>query len=73
MGPFTAVYEQHERWWIGYVEEIPGANSQGASLDEVRENLEEATRLIIEANRELARRGAEGKTVPGENVAVDLA
>lgn len=73
MGPFTAVYEQHGEWWIGYVEEIPGANSQGKTLDEVRQNLEEATRLIIEANRELARRESAGRTVVREPLAVVLA
>ena len=40
---------------MGYVEELPGANTQGATLDEARENLKEAVELIIEANRELAQ------------------
>lgn len=52
---FTAVYEQHGAWWIGYVEELPGANTQGATLEEAREYLKEAVQLIIEANRELAK------------------
>jgi predicted RNase H-like HicB family nuclease len=43
---FTAVYEQDGAWWIGYVEELPGANTQGATLDEVRQNLKEAVELI---------------------------
>lgn len=72
MGPFTAVYEQAGDWWIGSVEELPGANGQGRTLDEVRENLGEAVRLIIEANRELARREAEGKRVVRETLAVAL-
>ena len=50
---FTAVFEQDEDWWIGYVEESPGANTQGATLKEARENLKEAVALILEANREL--------------------
>jgi len=53
---FTAVFEQQGEWWIGYVEELPGANTQGRTLEEARENLREAVQLIIEANRELARR-----------------
>ncbi len=53
---FTAVFEQVDKWWIGYVEELPGANTQGRTLEEARENLKEAVQLIIEANRELARR-----------------
>ena len=35
---FTAVFEQDGPWWMGYVEELPGANAQGATLDEAREN-----------------------------------
>ena len=52
---FTAVFEQDGDWWVGYVEELPGANTQGATLDEARENLREAVGLIIEANREIGR------------------
>ncbi|HEV7126761.1 MAG TPA: type II toxin-antitoxin system HicB family antitoxin [Ktedonobacterales bacterium] len=50
---FTAVFEQDDGWWIGYVEELPGANTQGATLDEARANLKEAVELVIEANRDL--------------------
>ena len=56
---FTAVFQQDSDWWVGYVEVLPGANTQGATLDEARENLKEAAALIIEANRELAQRGAD--------------
>jgi predicted RNase H-like HicB family nuclease len=55
---YTAVFEQDGDWWIGYTEELPGANTQGATLNEARANLQEAIRLVIEANRELARREA---------------
>lgn len=58
---FTAVFEQVGEWWIGYIEELPGANTQGRTLEEVRENLKEAAHLIIEANRELARRESTDK------------
>jgi len=54
---FTAVFEHVGEWWIGYIEELPGANTQGRTLEESRENLKEAAHLIIEANRELTRRG----------------
>ena len=50
----TAVYTKDGDWWVGYVEELPGAHTQGSTLDEARENLKEATRLIIEANRNVA-------------------
>ena len=68
--PFTAVYEEVTGGWIAYVEELPGANTQGATLDEVRDNLREAVQLILEANRDLARREAEGHTVIREPIAV---
>jgi predicted RNase H-like HicB family nuclease len=67
---FTAVFEQHGDWWMGYVAEIPGANTQGATLEEARENLKEAVQLVMEANRELARRETEGKTVIREELRV---
>ena len=70
MERFTAVFEQGEEWWIGYVEELPGANTQGKTLDEARENLKEAVRLVIEANRELARREAQGRNVIREELIV---
>lgn len=72
MEKFTAVFEQDGAWWIGYVEELPGANTQGQTLEEARENLKEAVRLIVEANRELARREAEGKDVIREELVVTL-
>ena len=72
MEKFTAVYEQDGEWWIGYVEELPGANTQGRTLEEVRENLKEAVQLIIEANRELTRRENEGKNVIREELTVTL-
>ena len=52
---YTAVFEQEDEWWIGYVEELPGANTQGITLDEARDNLKEAVQLIVEANRMPAR------------------
>ena len=70
MEKFTAVYEQEGEWWIGYVEELPGANTQGRTLEEARENLKEAVQLIIEANRELARREAEGRSIIREELTV---
>jgi predicted RNase H-like HicB family nuclease len=68
MERFTAVFEQDGDWWVGYVEELPGANTQGRTLDEARENLQDAIRLVIEANRELARRASEGRAVIREEL-----
>ncbi len=70
MERFTAVFEQDGDWWIGYVEELPGANAQGRTLAEARESLREAVQLIIEANRELARQESEGKKVIREELVV---
>ncbi len=50
---FTAVYQKVGDWYIGFVEELPGANAQGRTLAEVRASLKEAVKLILEANREL--------------------
>ncbi|MFQ5817251.1 MAG: type II toxin-antitoxin system HicB family antitoxin [Terriglobia bacterium] len=55
-GPFTAVIQERGRWYVAYVEEIPGVNTQGRTLAEARRNLEEALRLILRSNRQLAAR-----------------
>jgi predicted RNase H-like HicB family nuclease len=52
---FTAVFQKVPEGYIAFVEELPGANTQGATLDEARANLREAVELVIEANRALAR------------------
>jgi predicted RNase H-like HicB family nuclease len=51
---FTAVFQQVSEGYIAFVEELPGANTQGATLDEARANLIEAVELVLQANRELA-------------------
>lgn len=51
----TAVFRKVPEGYIAFVEELPGANTQGATLDEARENLREAVELVLEANRTLAR------------------
>ncbi len=70
LNKYTAVFEQDGDWWIGYAEELPGANTQGATLEEARRNLQEAIQLVIEANRELARREVEGRAVIREELLV---
>jgi len=47
----TAVYQKHGKWYLGWVEEIPGVNTQGKTLKEVKENLKEALGLVLEVNR----------------------
>ncbi len=51
---FTSVIEKRGRWYVAYIEEIPGVNTHGSTLAEARRNLKEALTLVIEANRELA-------------------
>lgn len=56
--PFISVIEKHGRWFTGYVEEIPGVNTQGRTRAAVRRNLKEALQLIREENRRLRRQKA---------------
>ncbi|MGQ0541625.1 MAG: type II toxin-antitoxin system HicB family antitoxin [Blastocatellia bacterium] len=60
---FTAVFQKVPEGYIGYVEELPGANTQGNTLEEARENLKEAVELVIEANRQLAEEAINGDEV----------
>ena len=50
----TAVFEKSPQGYIGYIEELPGANTQGNTLEETKENVVEAIRLVLQANRQLA-------------------
>ncbi|MDH5680496.1 MAG: type II toxin-antitoxin system HicB family antitoxin [Spirochaetota bacterium] len=68
MDKFTAVFQQDGDWWMGYAEEVPGANTQGKTLEEARENLKEAITLILEANREISRMETKGKNVIREEL-----
>ena len=60
---FTAVFQKVPEGYIGYVEELLGANTQGDTLEEARENLKEAIALVLEANRELAEETLVGADV----------
>ena len=51
---FTAVFQRFPEGYAAFVEELPGANTQGATLEEARTNLLEAARMVLEANRQLA-------------------
>ena len=50
----TAVFQKVRGGYVAFVEELPGANTQGKTLAEARTNLAEAVRMVLEANRELA-------------------
>ena len=62
----TAVYMPVPEGYVAFVEELPGANTQGATLDEARENLKEAVQMVLAANRELAERSIADKDVTRE-------
>ena len=50
----TAVFKKVPEGYMGFVEELPGANTQGKTLEEARANLQEAIEMTLEANRILA-------------------
>lgn len=69
----TAVFQKVPEGYIGFVEELPGANTQGATLEEARENLAEAVALILEANRTLAEESIAGQNVIREKMPLPAA
>lgn len=62
----TAVFKRVPEGYIAFIEELPGANTQGRTLDEARENLKEAVALVLEANRTLAEEDLAGQEVVRE-------
>jgi predicted RNase H-like HicB family nuclease len=66
----TAVFKKVPEGYIAWVEDLPGANTQGRTLEEARENLQEAIRLVFEANRELAERDLAGEEVINERLSL---
>ncbi len=59
----TAVFRKVPEGYVGFIEELPGANTQGATLDEARVNLKEAAVLVLEANRALVAEEFRGQKV----------
>ncbi len=60
---FTAVFQKVPEGYIGFIEELPGANTQGDTIEETRENLNEAVQLVLEANRQLTEEEIAGQDV----------
>ncbi len=60
---FTAVFRRVPEGYVAFVEELPGANTQGATLEEARANLQEAVGLVLDANRALAEEELAGADV----------
>ena len=58
---FEATIEKRDKWYIGWVDAVPGAFSQGRTIKEVQENLKEAVQLILESQQELKAKGMAGK------------
>jgi predicted RNase H-like HicB family nuclease len=64
----TAIFRSVPEGYIAFVEELPGANTQGATLEEARANLREAVELVLEANRALAEEELAGAEVIRERL-----
>ena len=60
---FTAVFRKVSEGYIAFVEELPGANTQGVTLDEARANLKETVAFVLETNRALAEEDLQGTEV----------
>ena len=71
VGQFTAVYIKSGKWYVGYVEEIPGVNTQGKTLTAAKKNLREALEMVLQANRDLAHR-SHGKSAIEEPIAIAI-
>lgn len=69
MNNYTAVIQKTARWWIGWIEEIPGVNSQGETREELVANLRSALSEALEMNRQEARASVEGEYIE-EQIAV---
>ena len=69
---FTAIYKKRGKWYLGWIEEIPGVNTQGRTLKETRENLKEALLLILETNRILDKKEISRGKVIREPLSVSL-
>ena len=66
----TAVYRKFPQGYAAFVEELPGTNTQGETLEEARRNLAEAVELVLEANRQLAEESLAGEDVIREPLAL---
>jgi predicted RNase H-like HicB family nuclease len=69
----TAVFMKVPEGYVAFVEELPGANTQGDTLEEARENLNEAVSLVLEANREMAEESLAGTSVIREAFVLPVA
>ena len=70
---FTAVYVKVPEGYAAFAEELPGANTQGKTIEEARENLKEAIEMVLEANRTLAEESIRGRDVIREYLQLPVA
>ncbi|MBI4733433.1 MAG: type II toxin-antitoxin system HicB family antitoxin [Rubrobacteridae bacterium] len=63
----TAVFKKSPYGYIGYIEELPGANTQGETLKETKENLIAAVQLVLEANRQISEEEINGMEIIKED------
>jgi predicted RNase H-like HicB family nuclease len=70
---YEEVPESEGGGYVAYAEELPGAISEGETLEEARENLRDAIALLLEANRELASKPVRGKQITRERITVSVA
>ncbi len=69
----TAVFMKVPEGYIGFVEELPGANTQGETLEDARANLNEAVAMVVDANRALSAESVDGAEVIRENLILPAA
>lgn len=69
---FTAIYKKSGKWYLGWIEEIAGVNTQGKTLKEVKENLKEALLLILETNRLISKKEIAKGNIIKEPLSVDF-
>lgn len=69
---FTAIYKKSGKWYLGWVEEIPGINTQGKTLKEAKENLKEAVLLFLETSRILTKKEFGAGKITREPLSVSL-
>lgn len=69
----TAVFMKVPEGYIAFVEELPGANTQGETLEEARANLNEAVAMVLDANRTLSAQSLEGADVIRETLVLPAA
>jgi predicted RNase H-like HicB family nuclease len=68
----TAVYQKQGSWYLGWVEEVPGVNTQGKTMVEVKANLKEALQLVLEANKALVEKERPRGRVVRQKISVKL-